>query len=809
MKQQVMLILITMMFYIGICSAQTSALEQSIALTDGMLSPMINPASLGYGNSYGLGWMQLWKNEAFRNHYWLFVNTEGISYVYEKQLHGTNTHTLATGFELTGPYIIPNLYVGSSYKWINNKTNEGDYRSGLLYRPVKFASIAFTLDNPDKDVPSYQAGFAWRPLSQFNKMDEHRLEISADFDYSKNDLGDYELKQPIIGLQTEIFDGVKFGGTYNLENENIGFNFSLSAKKTQMGIINPNSDDVDQGYGYIFLPKKSFLPFLNLHRKQWFSLPVGKEVITYKTPQYKIGPFSIFDNKQTDVETILNNIEKSKNDPAISGLVFINKNFSSSLALKQEMINAIRSFKETGKQVVFYYDNMSNGDYLFASAVADKIYLNPQGGIDLKGISINSPYLKDALEKLGIEVINFRSHPYKTAGNMLSESSMPEEERREYERILTSLYSQMCAMIVSGRGEKLTKPITDIIDNGPYYIAGDALEAGLVDELVYESHFRENLSSDFNFGKVVNNLDDYLSYTWTHPKKSKIAIIYAQGNIVMGRSEAGKNVAHETTTELIRKARKNKDYKGIIIRVDSGGGSAQASDIIHEEIELARTEDKKPVVISMAGVAGSGGYYIACNADYIYASPATITGSIGVIGLTFSAQNMFKKLYINWSTVKKGKRSDFGSFTRQWTDDEKLLMERLISTSYQDFVNKVSVGRNKNYAEIDSIAQGKIWTGDEAILNGLIDELGGLKEATEKIKILANIKGDLELVNLRKNESGFNLSFGVDTKVPFFNQNASFELINKYIEIYNKWQNLESERVLFLSPYDLDSLAEF
>jgi len=783
--------------------------EQPLATSDGVLSSLVNPAALGFGNSGGLGWLQSWKDEDFEDHYWLILNADELSYIYEKQKDGTNIHTLASGSELTGPYLIPNLYAGSSYNWQNNKFSKGNYRSGVMYRPVSFASLAFTWDNPNKAAPSYKAGIGWRPFSLLKTWDEHRLEISADFDYAKNTDGDYELKQPIIGLQTELVDGIRIGGTYNLENYHFGLNFSLSSRKLQLGMISQNIDEQSRGYSYVFFPSKSFLPFGNMNKKQWYSLPVGKEVVTYKALQYKIGPFNIFDKKQTDIESIIKSIEKSKKDPEMAGLVFINKNFSSSLALKQELINAINDYKASGKAVVFYYDNMSNADYLFAAAVADKIYLNPQGTVDLKGIAINSPYLKDTLEKLGIEVINFRSHPYKTAGNMLSESSMPEEERREYERILNSLYQQMCDMIARGRGAKLSLPVTEIIDNGPYYIADESLKAGLVDELVYETEFRERLKNDYKFDTIANKLPDYQKYSWTHPKKSKIAVIYAQGNIVMGKGEAGKNIAHQTTTELIRKARKSNEYKGIILRIDSGGGSAQASDIIHKEIELAKSENKKPVVVTMTGVAGSGGYYIACNADYIYANPATLTGSIGVIGLTISAEELFKKLHVNWSTVKKGRRSDFGNLNRKWTEDEKQIMERLIATSYQDFVGKVARGRNRSVEEIDNVAQGKIWTGQEAIQIGLVDELGDMQDAVEKIKALAKIKNEVELVPVMSSKNGVQVSVGMKAKIPFLPEIYKSEELQKYIKMFEKWQELQSNKALYVSPYDLNALAEF
>ena len=807
MKRNTIAIFAVFLFGISLGWGQSLIANQSVTTIDNMLSPVVNPAAQGFGNSEGLGFMQLWDEKKWQDHYWLFANSEGLSYIYEKISDRINTHTFATGGELTGPYMIPNLYAGTSYKWTNDKYKKGGFRSGLLYRPYSYSSFGFTWDNGYKEEPAYQFGIGFRPFAIMPVLKEHRLELSADFNYIKNSDGIYESLQPVIGVNTELINGIKIGGTYNLEDESAMLNFSLSHKTAQVGAISHTSDNNNYGMGYVFMPDNSFLPFAGLKCKQWYTLPIKQQVVTYKAPKYKFGPFCIFDDKQTAVEDVLDSIKKAKDDPNISGIVFINKNFAASMALKQEIVAELKAFKSSGKKVVFYFDNVSNGDYIFAASIADKIYLNPQGSIDLKGIAISSPYLKGILGKLGIDVMNFRSHPYKTAGNMFSESEMSPEERAEYEQILNSLYGQMCSMIQDGRGTKISKPVADIIDAGPYYLADDALKAGLVDELVYETQFKDSLKKDYKSNAITAELADYQTYSWAHNKKSKIAIIYAQGNIVMGKGEAGQKIAHATTVDIIKKARKNKDYKGIILRVDSGGGSAQASDIIHKELELAKTENKKIIVVSMGGVAGSGGYYISCNANHIIADPATITGSIGVIGLAFNADKMFKKIYVNWSTVKKGKHSDFGSISRPWTDDEKALMQRLIGVSYKDFVQKVANGRKKDYAIIDSIAMGKIWTGEQALKNGLVDELGGLKEAVAKMKELAKIKGDIELVNVSKNEDNIELNLGMDSLTSTFPVFGALKSFEEYVQIYDKWREFDSENTLYLSPLDLEQLS--
>ncbi|MGC9362915.1 MAG: signal peptide peptidase SppA, partial [Candidatus Syntrophosphaera sp.] len=351
------------------------------------------------------------------------------------------------------------------------------------------------------------------------------------------------------------------------------------------------------------------------------------------------------------------------------------------------------------------------------------------------------------LDHLGVDVQNYRSHKYKNAGNMLSESEMTEAEREVYDSLLQSMYDQMIAAMNAGRGDKLKASAQEAVDAGPYFLAQDALDAGLVDALTYEVNLSKDLDKDFGFSKKESVLPDYRDYAWAHPKQNLIAVIYASGNIVMGKGTPGKKIAHETTVNLIRKARKDDNYKGIILRVDSGGGSAQASDIILHELQLAQDVDHKPVVVSMSGMAASGGYYISCGADRIIAEPSTLTGSIGVIGLGLSIPRLLEKIKVNWSTVQKGRNADFGSMFRDSTQEERAAMTNLIEAVYDDFVAKVAKGReNLSPEDVHAIAQGRVWTGEQAMANGLIDDLGGLDKAIEHMRDLTGIEGNITLV---------------------------------------------------------------
>jgi len=420
----------------------------------------------------------------------------------------------------------------------------------------------------------------------------------------------------------------------------------------------------------------------------------------------------------------------------------------------------------------------------------------------LRGLSITSPYLKDLLSTLGIETLNFRSHKYKNAGNMFSETEMTAPEREVYESILQSFYSQITDRINLGRGKRLNDTVENIIDQGPYFQATDALDKGLVDGLVYADEVNKKLKEDSKFSMKTSTLVNYRNYDWSSPKENQIAVIYTSGNIVMGKGTPGQKIAHETTVNLIRKARKNKSYKGIILRVDSGGGSAQASDIILRELELAQTEDKKPVVVSMAGVAASGGYYIACKADRIVADPATITGSIGVIGLVFNATEMFKKIKVNWSTVKKGENADMGSLYRPWKDGEKDMLTRSIERTYEDFVKKVDQGRKTmNLEQVHQHAQGRVWTGAQALEIGLIDDLGGLDVAVDNMREVSGIKGKIRLVDATTSDQGLSVTMSSSPLMKLLPIKALEVMSADYIQLYELWEDFASDKALMLCPY--------
>jgi len=799
-------------------SEYIDGLDLPIATTENLFTPMVNPALMGLSKTIGTGYFHLFDKDKIQRHYWFTGNFDGLSYLYEYD-NGINYHAIASGSELFPRHIFPNVYAGTSYRWKNSLYKEGSFRSGVTYRPHNVASLAFTWDNPYEEAPSYKYGIGLRPLAFVKSLPDYALELSMDMAYAKEmtDLNNptaersYEMKKPVFGINTQLLDGLTIGANYNTENKTTMVNFALSYVNNSVGSVARAKDDSDNptdryALSYIQTTDKFFKPLFGIEPKTWYDMKLKGNVVTYRAPKYKLGPFSIFQSGEKSIETVINEVRQAKDDPTVHGLLFKNPYFGSSFALMQELLTAMKEFKETGKPIAFYYDNMSNGNFFFAASIADKIYLNKNGSVDLKGLSISSPYLKDALAALGIEVMNFRSHDYKTAGNMFSESEMTKAEREVYDSLLSSLYGQVIAQIEAGRGSKLAKPVTQIVDEGPYWVAKDALDAGLVDELIYLDQLEDQLKKDFTFKKTKTAMNSYHNYDWARAKENQVAVIYAQGNIVTGKGTPGQTIASETTVDLIRKARKNPVYKGIILRVDSGGGSAFASDVILHELELAQTENKKKVVVTMTGMAASGGYFIACKADKIIAHPTTLTGSIGVVGIVPNLEKMWGKIRVNWSTVKKGERSDIGSMSRAWKDDEIKLLERSIKNSYDEFIGYVATGRNLDVERVHEIAQGRVWTGEQALGLGLVDEMGGMKEAKAAIKELANIKGKVTLVDATTTKKGIELKMSDDP----FSFYAPLRLINgmfgDYISVYEKWSELENEKILMLAPVSTENI---
>jgi len=453
-------------------------------------------------------------------------------------------------------------------------------------------------------------------------------------------------------------------------------------------------------------------------------------------------PFASLFEESQGLDEILNAITVAKDDDDIKG-ISINNNFGlAGYAQTQEIRRALRDFKKSGKFIYAFADFYMQKDYYLAS-VADSIFINPVGALDFKGLASEVLFYKDLQEKTGIKMEVIRHGKYKSAVEPYLENEMSEANRTQIKELISSLWNSIIEEISDGRNI-LPKDLNVIADTLGGRTPELALASGLIDDIVFLDQYEEKLK--YAIDSVLDNdlnvieLGDYLTRSNPKMKKSgkdKIAVIYAQGEIIYG--EGGPDmIGQGIMNEAIIKAKEDDKIKAIVLRVNSPGGSALTSDIIWREIELAK--EKKPVIVSMGNVAASGGYYIAAGADKIFAEPTTITGSIGVFGTIPNVNELAAEIGINAEQVGTNKNSVDYSLFEPMTNNFRGIVQEGIEDVYETFLDRVAQGRNISVAEVDSMAQGRVWSGVDAKRIGLVDELGNLNDAITEAAKMAEIE---------------------------------------------------------------------
>ena len=468
------------------------------------------------------------------------------------------------------------------------------------------------------------------------------------------------------------------------------------------------------------------------------------------------NPFSDIDllNSSTEgsveFKDILDNIEKAKNDDKIKGIYLNFSSVNAGFSQIEEIRNKLFDFKESGKFIYSYADSYSQSAYYLAS-VSDKIALNPEGIIELKGLSAEIMFYKGLMDKLGIDAQIIRHGKFKGAVEPFMYNQMSNENREQIEKLLNSISDYMVDGIATEREGVTSEEIHKMINNMYLSSARKCLESGIIDKIAYQDQILSDLE-DKSEHEIT--LTDYMKVK--NPKTSvsdnKIAIIYATGEINTGKGSYN-TIGSETTVEAIREASEDENVKAIVLRVNSPGGSALASEIIWREINLAK--QKKKVVVSMGDYAASGGYYIACNADKIFANNSTLTGSIGVFGIVPNTKNFLnEKLGVYIETVKTHKHSDIANGYRKLSNDELNVIQNSVEDIYETFITHVSEGRGIPVRKVDEIGQGRVWSGTDALSIGLIDEIGGLEDAIASAADLSSLE-DYRIITLPKKTDMF------------------------------------------------------
>ena len=465
-------------------------------------------------------------------------------------------------------------------------------------------------------------------------------------------------------------------------------------------------------------------------------------------------PFGVSES-QIGLNEILSRIEAAKTDDNIKGIYLNPSTVGTGFATLKAIRDALVDFKTSKKFIVAYSDGYSQKAYYLAS-VADKVYLNPQGSFDFRGLSSSTMFMKGALDKLGVEMQVIKVGTYKSAVEPFILNAMSDANKLQVTSYLNSIYDSFLSDLSEGRKISVDS-LRNYADEFVVHNADDALKYKFIDAKMY----KDELLSEIKKRLEIKEADDIsvVSITNYGGKKSEekasdeIAILYAYGDIVDGEGAKGEIGGDKISREL-RQLRKDDKVKAVVLRVNSGGGSALASDIIWREVEL--TKKVKPVIVSMGDYAASGGYYISAAADSIFAEKSTLTGSIGVFGLIPNFQGLMNnKLGIKFEDVKTGKyASMMSSPDKPMTAEEKVIMQGEVNATYQTFMSRVASGRNMEIAQVDSIGQGRVWTGEQALKIGLVDKIGNLNDA---IHAAAN-KGKLTSYSTKeypKNEEPF------------------------------------------------------
>lgn len=475
-----------------------------------------------------------------------------------------------------------------------------------------------------------------------------------------------------------------------------------------------------------------------------FTYPIAER--TPNNPLSAFGFLGIDGEKTLGLNDILASIKKAKTDSNIRG-IFLNESFmTSGEATTEEIRNALIDFKKSGKFIVAYSEVYTQGFYYLAS-VADKIYMNPKGIFDFKGFNSKITFLKGALDKLGIEAQIIKVGTYKSAVEPFFLTKMSDANRMQVNSYLGSLYDHFLSGISQSR--KLNKDSLRIIANDlKIRLPEDAVKFKLIDGLKYKDEILDELKSRSGIGsgnklKSVelsdyNSSSDAANEDSKEKTKNKIAIVYASGDIVGGEGDDN-TIGSERISKALRKARLDDHIKAVVFRINSPGGSSLASDVMWREVML--TKKVKPIIVSMGDLAASGGYYIACAADSIIAEPNTITGSIGIFAVLPNMQKLFNdKLGITFDGVKTGKYADLGDLTRPLSPEERAILQNQVNQGYNYFTKAVADGRHKTQDYINSIGQGRVWTGEQAVKIGLVDRLGNISDAITSAAKKANIK---------------------------------------------------------------------
>ncbi|NOR46183.1 MAG: signal peptide peptidase SppA [Candidatus Delongbacteria bacterium] len=797
LKRSTILILSIMvvqnLFSIGFSYSNTGIASEKLAFKVAK-----NPSLLGYDPSVSvLAYADHDNDKINGNGVYLTLNTLGFGYA--KDVAEKEYYIFSSGSKM-----IDGVYFGSALRWFSSDLNP-EYDLSLTLRPTRYLSIAGNVQNifqVNSNNIITNAGLTYRPFSNT------KLQLLGDISFvdDKVDQSFYD-----IGLSSEIFEGISLSAGYANSMADgfdpvysVGINIS-NGRKNIGSTYNVETNSYNT---YYQASNTKGIKFIK--RKDSKMIEIVLEG-AYKEEVPK-GNFlsSMFGKKGKTTRILINEINKLSDDPEIAGILLKTKSYSMTFAQREELRIALKDFKDKGKKIITYFISSTQNNYYLAS-VSDKIFMYPEGEIELAGIGIEMMFFKNILDKLGIKVQIVRHGKFKGAVEPFMLDQASPENVEQFDRFLTILDDHLKKCISEGRNITVDK-LNEIFDTVPYHTAASAKKLNLIDDFFPENKLKDKVKEVMgNKVRMISSKNHLFAVNkndiWKTINQKQIAIVYATGSIKSGKSSSGGFLSgpvmgSETTAELIRKARKNKKVKAIVFRVDSGGGSGLASDIILNELRLAQTEDKKPVIVSMGSMAASGGYWISCYADKIFADNTTLTGSIGVFGMIPSFEELATKIGVTTQKIKKNKFAANSMF-KDMTSDETKFVQQLVDDFYDGFIKKVADARNMSVEDVDKIAEGRIWGAEDAKKIGIIDEIGSLNDAIAYAAETVGIK-DIDILDL-----------SIYTKTGQFNLSDIFtigvtEKISEIIPIKSSSvstmmdMNAKGEKILLMLPYDME-----
>ncbi len=729
-----------------------------------------NPAGIGVDGGSGLLFMNPFisgadEENGFQNDWGIGVNLGHLGFGAERVTGNKEATRYSWGSSME---LSEGFNIGFAYHWSSGDLDrQNSYDIGMLVRPTRWLSLGGQVTevgrpkyNGVRQDPTYHLGLALRPIG-------HRLTLTADAtiwkgyytdpdDDSNISLVEYDDKFDLtFGAEWMATENLALRGGYSLDSEIVfagmsvyGGHLSLNGYSASRSHTQHDGAPDNVGVGWLRMSSE--------WRPSLTDLFQPKKVVTLKlkgTIVEEPEPFSFFRKRNMTLLTLLNKIERLRKDPNVTGVLLEIENFSIRGSDRLEFRDALQRFRDEGKKVVVYLEDDGLGNYFLAS-VADRIIMHPGGGLIVTGLFANQFYLKGTLDKIGIDVQFARAGKYKSAAEILTSDGMSQPARESLDAVVETIWQTILEGIAEGRGVS-KQQVINWIDQATY-TPDEALEAGLVDAIAYDDELQDEVEVAFGDESIRTvAAGPYFSreiaeYEWEDMTSPKIAIIYATGDILRGESSSrgglfgGRKMGSSSITKAIRKARSNPRVKAIVLRVESGGGTGYASDIIQREIEKTTNEDLEgrhiPLIVSFSDAAASGGYHISCKADTIVAPVTCITGSIGVLGGKFVTKELSDKIGITYDGVRRGKNANFWSITEKWDDEQMENVQHLIDEYYQDFITHVAEGRGMDTTQVNEVAQGRIWSGADAKEIGLVDVNGGFLTAIEIAKEAAGLE---------------------------------------------------------------------